>query len=139
MCYRWEFMVFFPCRLRKLPQKTEELTGFQCFKNLWNTFSVLTFLFQVLEKVAVASQRVVRASNPTCRGRQRARQWAASAVSGSPPWMLTELGMPESLVTKWSLPVTAAAQAKYTGPSEPCLPVSYLHLDFTHRKGTVIN
>ena len=44
-------MVFFPCRLRKLPQKTEELTGFQCFKNLWNTSSVLTFLFQVLEKV----------------------------------------------------------------------------------------
>lgn len=84
----------------------------------------------------MVSQRVVRASNPTCRGRKRARQWAASAVSGSPPWMLTEVGMPKSLVTKWSLPVTAAAQARYTGPSEPCLqrPVSYLHLDFTYRK-----
>lgn len=47
----------------------------------------------------MAFQRVVRASNPTAGGgKGQARPWAASGVSGSPPWMLTELGTPEPLV-----------------------------------------
>ena len=47
----------------------------------------------------MAFQRVVRASNPTAGGgKGQARPCAASGVSGSPPWMLTELGTPEPLV-----------------------------------------